>query len=90
MNATCTPLPIQKGKSMADHPVSIVRIVEKYASMSENGVNVAEREVFTFRVSGDGSTVSQKAGELLNAWLKSNPGSAGTYSITRWYPRNDQ
>lgn len=75
---------------MADYPVSIVRIVEKYASMSENGVNVAEKEVFTFRVSGDDAIVSRKAGELLNAWLKANPGSAGTYSYTRWYPRDDK
>lgn len=73
-----------------DYPVSIVRIYEKRVQMSEDGLEIVDKEVFTFRVAGYDETVSQTAGQLLNAWLKANPGKAGTYSYTRWYPRNDK
>jgi len=71
-----------------DHPVSIVRVLEKRVQMSEDGISIVDKELFTFRVAGDDKIVSATASEITNAWLKANPGSAATYSYSRYHPRN--
>lgn len=73
-----------------DHPVSIVRIIEKRVHMHESGVELVDRELFTFRVAGDDKIVSATASEILNTWLKCNPGKAATYTYSQWHPRNDK
>lgn len=72
-----------------DHPVSIVRVNEKRVQLSENGIELVDKELFTFRVAGDDKIVSTTASEIVNAWLKANPGKAATYVYSRWVPRND-
>jgi hypothetical protein len=72
-----------------DHPVSIVRVNEKCVQMSESGIDIVDEELFTFRVAGDDKVVSATASEILNAWLKANPGKAASYVYSRWVPRYD-
>jgi hypothetical protein len=72
-----------------DHPVSIVRVIEKRVQMSESGIDIVDKELFTFRVAGDDKIVSATANEILNAWLKANPGKAASYVYSRYNPRND-
>jgi hypothetical protein len=50
-----------------DHPVSIVRVNEKRVQMSESGIDIVDKELFTFRVAGDDKIVSATASEIVNA-----------------------
>jgi hypothetical protein len=72
-----------------DHPVSVVRVIEKRIQMSEDGISLIDQEVFTFRVAGDDKVVSKTASEILNAWLKANSGKAARYVYSRYIPRDD-
>lgn len=71
-----------------DHNISVVRVIEKRVEMSEDGIKLVDKELFTFRVAGDDKIVSATASEITNAWLKANPGSAATYIYSTYNPRN--
>lgn len=76
---------------MGDPMVWIVRIVELYPSMSEEGISIGERQKLSFRIAGSQQKVEEETVyPFYNAWLKANPGIAAQIRVTAWNPHNDK